>query len=127
MFIHKNFLYNTLHIIQKIILALSTKQTINSFLKYLMLLHKQLTLKLTLFLRPLQPFRLSIQLRTKGPGVQGSPGETWPCRLIVSCACKIRLGCNVLQVIFQIMTPQSEEAIPSVADQKCDIISPVHH
>ena len=35
--------------------------------------------------------------------VRGSPGETPPCTLMSPGACKIRRGCNVLQVPIQII------------------------
>ena len=34
--------------------------------------------------------------------IRGSPGETSPCTLMTPGACKIRRGCNVLQVPIQI-------------------------
>ena len=35
--------------------------------------------------------------------IQSSPGETPPCTLMASDACKIRRGYNVLQVLIQII------------------------
>ena len=60
--------------------------------------------------------------------VKGSPGETSPCTVVVPGACKISCGCNVLQIPIQIipMGYQSGGAIPSVADQNCDGMSPNH-
>ena len=54
--------------------------------------------------------------------------ETLPYTLIASAACKIRRGCNVLQVTIQIIplgVPKGG-AIPSVVDQNCDDMSPDH-
>ena len=61
----------------------------------------------------------------RGTLVRDSPSEKPSCRLMAPGACKIRRGCNALQVPIQIIS-LSGKARHSVADQICNGMSPDH-
>ena len=62
--------------------------------------------------------------------IRGSPGETLLYMLLAPGACKIRRGCNVLQVPTLNYTSalgyKSGGASPSGKDQNCNVMSPDH-
>ena len=54
--------------------------------------------------------------------VRGSPGEKLPCTLMAHGACKIRRGCNVLQVPIQIIPLEVPQVGESSSPQKIKIV-----